>query len=368
MGENKSVKEIIFKIYAISLIVGFVVVIANPSIASSSVERGMVVCANIIIPPIFLSSIVSNLLYYTGALKVLSPLIKGISKLFNVSFEGAQIFLISMLGGYPSGAALIKEAVKLKTITAEEAKKLSLFCLCGGPAFIIGAVGYKIFSNISFGIVLYICSVISNMTVALLLRGKGPQSDPKGLYTHTTRSFSECLISSVNSAVSSLLPMCGFIIFFTSVNYFVSAFGVFDKFGEIFDLENHITRLISAAFFSASEVTSGTLCAKEIGGYIGALLCAFCVSFSGICIHFQVYSLLSDIKISRLRFLLSRFISATITTLFLFPILLSDDGLVPVLSVNKAFTLSYNSLISSFFIILLSVSLVFSVKSNSFTE
>ena len=94
----------------------------------------------------------------------------------------AAVILTAWIGGYPVGARGIRSLLDRGAITAEQAARMSCFCVGAGPGFLVAAVGEGIFHSTALGLLLLAAQLFS----ALIL---GVVSTPKRNAPHGKRSF-----------------------------------------------------------------------------------------------------------------------------------------------------------------------------------
>ena len=133
----------------------------------------------------------------------------------------------------------------------------------------------------------------------------------------------------ISSSASGMLVVCAYVAFFSSV---IGALGVLlDQLSP--------SPIIDALLFGFFELSSGVSAAAAIDdAYIGAVLTAFAVGWSGLSVHFQIMSLTAGRGISYRPYLLAKAaqgtLCAVITALWLK--LAPPDDLAPC-TVTEAF-------------------------------
>ena len=239
--------------------------------AKSGAIEGINLCEGIIIPSLLPILILCN------------TLVKLTSK-----GKTPKAVLFGMISGYPSGAVLTRELYKSNTISPKQAEWLMSFNFCGGAGFIISALGTVVLKSTKAGILLYLCSVLSSLITAILTKPfyKGDkQTDIKAQKT----SLTTALCDSVESSVKSLALMSAYIIVFSALL-------------SIANIPSFLVPLL--------EITNGICNAKTLPPLP---LCAFFLSFGGLCIHFQLFPLLKEMKVKYRRFFFFRIFSAVLS-------------------------------------------------------
>ncbi len=238
-----------------------------------------------LVPSMLPFYVISDLLINYGLIDILAFLFKKIiNKLFNVSENASFVIFFSMFTGFPSSAKYLKNLLDLNYISIEDANKIIRFTHFSNPLFIINVIG--------------------NTIIGFLYRKEQTQKITTKRIKNT-KSFGSILTASFINSFDSLLIVLGSLITFkilTSIifHYFESNF------------------IIS----SLLEITQGLFALKylTLNIELKALIAVAMISFGGFCIHTQVYSILSETKISYKNYFFSRIlhviIATTILTLF----------------------------------------------------
>ena len=304
----------------------------NPKTVSSGAIKGLLICGEIIIPSLFVFSVIGIFLVYSNCTDAICNLITPFSKfVFGMNGKLFIIFLISLISGYPIGAKLINELVKEKNISEETANKMLCFCVNAGPSFIILAVGEKIFQSKTLGLILFVSHIFASVILALFSRGR--LKDNLDIKTKT-RPLSEAVVSSVNEATQVIFSICAFVILFSVI------FEIFGKYN-------------LKIFLPFLEVTVGIISTRNL------FFASFLLGFSGISVQLQILSIIKNFKVNKIRFFVFRILHGTISTTITFLIVKILKISVSVFSNNKAFTLSPTNLTLSASICFLLTGIVF---------
>ena len=294
----------------------FILIFSSDKVLESS-RYALTLCLNSIIPsllPFFIVSILLNRLglpYHLG--KMLAPAAR---KLFSVSGAGASAFFIGITGGYPLGAAYIADMLKKDYISQSESERLLAFCNNSGPAFIIGAVGTGVFHSGKAGIILYLAHILAALLTGFILRtGHAEDRVPPAF---SPMSFSKALPEAVQSAVSSALNVCGFIICFSVLTAMLDIGGYFSLaaawLSDAFGTELHWARALLTGIFelgSAAGAMNG-LMPKPINLALAAAI----LGWGGISVHFQTYAVISDTNLKGTLHIAGRLLSTVFSAVF----------------------------------------------------
>ena len=318
--------------FSVACVFMLLLVLKNSEIAIDYVTQGLKLSVKSVRPSLFPFMVISELIVRSGAASALSrPLARPARSLFGVSKEGAAVFLLGALCGFPIGA---RSAVRLYDdgkISASELVSLMDFSNNPSSAFVISAVGVSLFGNRRFGLVLYVITLFSAVSVGII-RNIGKKSKGEETNVSSRARVSSLIVSDFTDAVTSgalgVINVSAFVIFFCVI---VGTLGrVLDAFGA-----PHNVRVL---VFSVVEMTGGASAASTVTPtYLGALLVAFCLGWSGISVHCQVLSLCGE-RIGAARYVVSKFIQGVLNVLYLWVYLkiFGDKILVGAESVTVA--------------------------------
>ena len=258
-----------------------------------------------LVPSMLPFYVISDLLINYGLIDILAFLFKKIiNKLFNVSENASFVIFFSMFTGFPSSAKYLKNLLDLNYISLEDANKIIRFTHFSNPLFIINVIGNTIIGNKKIGFLILLSHYLSNFIIGFLYRKEQTQKITTKRVKNT-KSFGSILTTSFINSFDSLLIVLGSLITFKILTSII-----FRYFGFNF--------IIS----SLLEITQGLFALKNLTLNIElkALIAVAMISFGGFCIHTQVYSILSETKISYKNYFFSRIlhviIATTILTLF----------------------------------------------------
>ncbi len=258
-----------------------------------------------LVPSMLPFYVISDLLINYGLIDILAFLFKKIiNKLFNVSENASFVIFFSMFTGFPSSAKYLKNLLDLNYISIEDANKIIRFTHFSNPLFIINVIGNTIIGNKKIGFLILLSHYLSNFIIGFLYR-KEQTKKITTKHIKNTKSFGSILTASFINSFDSLLIVLGSLITFKILTSII-----FHYFGSNF--------IIS----SLLEITQGLFALKylTLNIELKALIAVAMISFGGFCIHTQVYSILSETKISYKNYFFSRIlhviIATTILTLF----------------------------------------------------
>lgn len=312
---------------------------------SGGIYKGIYFCVEVLIPSLFPFMVISTLsaksnLRFKG--KIFN---KTANILFGLSGETLFSVILGIFGGYPVGARSIGALYKQGKISISEAEKASYIALGAGPGFLITFVGVKLLNNIEIGIILLISQICSVFFLGILNKfiflKKEYNSNKEN--NQAVKHSGNLFIESVTDAVYSAMEMCAIVCVFSA---FLSV------------IEKYIQSDYVSVFM---EVT--TACNKLSSG-VNIPAIAFAVGFGGVCVHFQVFQALGNIKINKLLYFFYRILQGVITALITTALIKIFDITIPVFSSVKGnLTLGLStSVIGSCLLVLTGICFIFSIQ------
>lgn len=218
-----------------------------------------------------------------------------------------NIYLLTALGGFPSGAAIISSLKEIGTLNARNASWLLAICHAPSPMFVIGFVGIEIFNAEIAGLKLLIIIHLVNLIFLLVFI---ILSKPIQMNVHKKEANTSPFQESIKETYQILLLIGTTVIFFTTISYIV-----FESLKEIIPTISPAVLVFVSSLF---EMTGGISLAGEIlsGSYYLPFTIALIIAFSGLSIHMQIIVLAQKAGISIRKYLLFRLLNMIIIPLF----------------------------------------------------
>ena len=299
--------------------------ISWPQAAANGISRGLSICSSIIIPSLFPFLVLSSFIVKSGLSRSIGRFLERPTRfLFGLPGCCAPGIFISFIGGFPSGGIAVGELVENGSITKQQGRRMLSFCVNGGPAFIISAVGAGMMGSVQYGVMLYCAHILSSVILGIIQRIGVPESEtlpPQNNGRITNKSAltpASAFVESVNGACHSLLLMCGFIILFSALLSICDAVGVVKGIESIllkmlnFSWNpNSITKMLSAFFSSILEVSCGTVEAARTGA-AAPLLLGMALGWGGLSVHCQIAAALHGKGLVTRGFFFSKFLQSLI--------------------------------------------------------
>lgn len=362
---NKTIPAVVMGLLLVLCMIG---VLWFPAETASGAGRGVAYCMNILVPSLFPFMTLSTLMVLSGFAERIGYLLRGVVRgLFYLPGCAGAAILMSLVGGYPVGAKSIAALREKGSLTDEQAARMLCFCVNSGPAFVITAVGYGMLGSIRSGLLLLTAlifpPIIFGIGMGIVVRKRGIScGTPAPVSRKKEQTGLPAIVTATADASRATLMMCAFVILFSALNYLLHAAGISVFLAQLLTACGISSNTASAALSVLLEVVSG--CTECAVTGVGLPFIAFALGWGGLCIHFQIFSVLGSIPISKVRFYLFRVLHGLISAL----LVLLGQRLLPV-EVPSFSTISSpvsagiaSSLPGTVALLALSVLLLFSLK------
>lgn len=326
MFYSLKLKRIIIMIVKISVILlCCILLVAFPKGASDGAKKGLKYCLELLVPSLFPFMVLSSYIVRSGVSSMLGGIFSPIMKfLFKLDGSAAPTVIMSFIGGFPVGARGIAGMYETKQISLNQARRMSLFCVGAGPAFLITAVGTVLLGNAELGVILLISQLISGFILGIISRFFYPEKSTK------RKSQEKENINQQNAFVKSCTDGSkGIISLSALVILFQTFIGVIEQSGG----EQLIEKIFAAMGLKYSEIILPSIlevtgaCNVIAEGTFPLYILSAVIAFGGLCVHLQIWGILSEIQPNKFLFVLFRIFAALlngictyIITLFYNPI------------------------------------------------
>lgn len=265
-----------------------------PAETAASVRDGLLLCAEKVIPSLFMFICAAKLLTQSGIDRIFEKC-KLLLAIFSVSPAGMTVVFIGFICGYPSGAVAAAELCKSGRMTAEEASSLLPFTNCAGAAFLIGAVGNSMFGDTKAGTVLFITQSVTSALLLILTAPRRsarsarafPPPPPGNSKPKKEPGAAGAVASAVAEGGAALIPITAFVTFFRALTAMTAKIikipAVTDVFACISEVTCGLGRL--SAYYRSKPMMTIALASAAVG-------------FSGLSVMAQVFerAVTADIK------------------------------------------------------------------------
>lgn len=325
----------------------FLVLFFSPEI-SKGAKQGVDIVFNMLLPSLFCFMILSNFIMKTRLSEIVAlPFEKFFGKLFHLNKRECAIFILSLIGGYPIGAKLIASSFENGEISKEKSESLLSFFINCGPAFLISGVGAGLFGNSKLGLVIYISEVISAFFVGIIAT-RGFHNSEEKIKT-SQHNVGTALCESVEGATKTMITIGAYSIFFSAVLPLLNL--ILEK------LPKPVFQIASGLL----EVTNGCFSLNTENALSALLFITLFTSFGGVCVIFQLISILEGSGLSLKKFLKLRglYVSLSLALVYLYLKIFPET--IECLSVNRSLNrkIYQASPIASIFLIIMSLMLLF---------
>ena len=305
------------KLYSFTIIITLLIAIINIFLNSNTLNQTITFSSNLflknIMPSLFPMFIISSILVEIDIPKVLGNIFKKpMNILFKTKGEGAFIFFMSMITGFPSTAKYINDLLNKKQIDTKDAQKILMFSFFSNPLFIVNTVGIMFLKNQKIGIMLLISHILGNIIIGIIFKNYNqtksiPNTKINNLKYLNTKINNTNLFTTLITSIK------------TSIETLINIFGIITFFLIIINILFKTKNIITIPLIGILEMTSGLkyLSISNIDYNIKVLLSMFLISFGGFSVHFQIMSILHKKKVKYLPFLISRIIHGIISVLIL---------------------------------------------------
>lgn len=288
----------------VAVLLSLAVLLMFPTDCRNGATNGVFLCLQVLVPSLFPFMILSSFVASSGIIqkvpKVIGSAIKFLFGLPPCAF--APIFL-SLIGGYPVGATSIKELYRQGHLTKEQSERMAMFCVSAGPGFLITYIGAVMTRNLKLGYLLLISQIISLFMLGIIAKfwviPLNEDNTETINYCKKRNSIKDSVIYSIENAIKATSSMCALVVVFSAVS-------------EVFiTLCNNNPAIIWLT--ALIEITNGT---KVLADAYPVVLLAFVCGFGGLCVHFQIFVQLKDLKINKCNFYIFRFLQGLLCAIF----------------------------------------------------
>ena len=278
----------------------------NSSVVNHAVGASLELCINTVIPSLFCFMVLTAFVSSSKLGSWLCIPMLPLCRLLCIPVNCGSIMLLSLIGGYPSGAKALADAWKQKVISESVLRRMILFVVCPAPSFVVITLGSYYFHNQSVGWLLYVSQVLSVLFIAFITSFSAPvqnkQHLSKSMFRDKRSTYSHALVEAVTFSSSALLNMCGYIILFGVITSLVAQF--------------HLSEEILAVISAILEICSA--CEKLTALTVPYRMCllSFFLSFGGLSVQFQLKSILRECPCSFPRILIGRIVQGFCSAVF----------------------------------------------------
>ncbi len=280
--------------------------LTNVKNISKSVLDSLRKCYNTVIPTLFPTLLISNLLIginksHDGKRGKIFDIL-GNCKIYSIHI------LTGMLCGFISGPKAICEDYQNKKTDEQTITNSVALSSNAGLGFIIGTVGITLYNDFKFGIYLYFSQIASALVTFLIFKRKA-RINYEESYTNEKINLSKIILKAVTSAIHSMLIICSFSILANAIISIITDNLNFNYIFEVF-------------LFSFFDFSSAIFKIQGLNNEILKLfLIGFSIGFAGISVHLQTFSVCEGCPLNKFKFFIFKLIQAILcgicSTLFI---------------------------------------------------
>ncbi len=264
-----------------------------PAQAAAGAKNGIGYCLQILVPSLYPFMVLSVFVVKSGLSEKIGRLFEAPCRaVLKLPGSTAATILMSAIGGYPTGARGIAALYENGSVSENQASRMLCFCVNSGPAFVITAVGVGFLRNGRSGVILLASQLAASLILSILC-GIGVKNEipPCGAVKRRGgNTAADALILSAADAARAMINMCCFVILFAALLNLL----------RLWVKEPRAAAALSALL----EVTGGCSDLARLRVPLWAISLA--VGWGGVCVHFQVLSAVSNIRVNLPRFMLFR--------------------------------------------------------------
>ena len=283
-------------LYIIIILAFIFEILTNSNSIMESVSTSFNIWKNSLFPALFPMFVFSSILIDLGIIEIIAKSKSNIlKKIFNINSSSIFIFIMSMFSGFPSSAKYINELYNKKLLTKYEAEKIILFSHFANPMFIIGTISLSFLNNKNLCFIIIFSHYIVNFIIGLCIRGFHINNDSNIDISYKNVNIGTSISKSILNAINTLLLILGTVTFFLIIT-------------TIIDINFNLNLPLKTIIFSITEMTQGIrhISLLNISLKLKCTFITMILSFGGLSIHLQTFSIINDLKLKYSHYLLSR--------------------------------------------------------------
>ena len=255
------------------------ILILDSETAYYGASQGIELCLTTVIPSLFPFLFMSSLLVGMFP-KQPGSFLQRATQHLGIPDGICSYFLVSLIGGYPTGAACIAEGYRSGDLEKDTAERMLGFCNNAGPAFLFGIAGTFFSKKLSF--VLWMVHILSAIFTFLLL----PRNYQNiSMQAKDTKELSSSYV--LLQAVKSMGAVCGWIVLFR----------VFIAFCDKWFLWL-LPEVLQVTVYGILELSNGCCSLWLISSpAVRFLLFACFLSFGGLCVAMQTKTVAAPLSL-----------------------------------------------------------------------
>ncbi|GMA60884.1 sporulation integral membrane protein YlbJ [Alicyclobacillus fastidiosus] len=303
---------------------------------------GLKVFGKVVFPSLLPFFVLAEILMGLGVVRGLGVLLEPLMRpLFSVPGVGAFALSMGLAAGYPMDAVIASRFRETGQCTRVEGERLLAFTNTADPLFMLSAVAVGMFKSPAVGGLLAVSHYISAFLVGVCFKfwGRKDKDHLAELQARKTertngsifirayremmlareedgRPFGKLLGNAVTESMQTLIMICGFIVFFAVFIEILSLSGMMSVIGAPIALVYHVFHinggLVNPTIAGLLELDIGSAQTAVLNAPMlqKLALVSGIIGWSGLAVHAQVASVLTNTDIRMLPYFLARFLQA----------------------------------------------------------
>ena len=307
-----------------AVILSMLCIFKMPEAVTQGVTDGLKICFNVILPSLFPFMVLSAYIVKSEALHFLYKIFYPVTKfILRQPLCTVPVIIMGLIGGFPVGTKMTFLLLEQGQITKNQAKRLCMFCVNGGPAFVITAVGVNMLGSAKAGVIIFASLCISSLILGFATSFFDDKNDVNFHIDNSSESPLVALSASVTDGVQSILGICAWIVLFSGLAECIKSAGM--------------SNTAYSGLVSVLEVTKGcTLIADKMG----LPVIAAAIGFGGFCVHCQIFSYIKLAELKYSHFFVGRVLCAAFSAVICHLLLLVFPVDVTTAVMNQDITAS----------------------------
>lgn len=300
---KKIISLLIFSIIILLIIINSYEIMENIKFSFS-------LCINNLFPSLIPFMLLSNILINYNFIDDISDILEKITtKIFKVNKNSSFAIIMSILSGTPSNAKYLKDLYDNKLINVDDVKKCLNFCHFTNPIFILGTIGYNFFNDKKIGLIILIAHYSASLIIGLFNKKTISSNSDILKFKKSKNNFISVLKNSISVTISTLFLILGIITTCIIITCIIN---------KIIPLNTNYKFI-----YGLMEITQGLkyLSLSNFSIIFKTIVASFLISFGGLCIHAQTFSILDNKKIRYLPYLSARIFHAILASIITFIIM-----------------------------------------------
>lgn len=307
-----------------AVIISMLCIFRMPDAVTAGVTEGLKICFNVILPSLFPFMVLSSYIVKSEALSFIYKIFYPITKfVLRQPLCTVPVVIMGLVGGFPVGAKMTYLLLEKGQITKNQAQRLCMFCINGGPAFVITAVGVNMLGSSKAGVIIFASLCISSLILGFATSFFDDKNELEFHIENSAQSPLAALSASVTDGVQSILGICAWVVLFSGITECLKSTGISD-----------------AAYSGLVSVLEVTMGCTLIAGEMGIPVLAAALGFGGFCVHCQVFSYIKATGLKYSHFFVGRVLCAALSAVICHVLLIIFPVDITTAVMNKDITAS----------------------------